>query len=91
MKKLNEFQVSEKAQTISEIAGVNLDTTGFDFLSKPFCHFILKVETGCYIKYEADSTLIESLKNGYHFVTIYEGDDYVDFAERVKTDKIVEL
>lgn len=91
MKTLKDYQASEKAQTISEIAGANLDTTAYPFLSKPFCYLILKIEHGYYIKYEADYTLIESLKNGLYFVTVYKDDNYVDCVESVRENKIISL
>lgn len=40
MKTVKDYTASSKAQTISEIVGFEVDTTGCEFLNKPFCHFI---------------------------------------------------
>lgn len=89
MRTINDIKANEKAQTISEIAGIEINTEGWDFLSKPFCHLILKkTDELFYIKFEADASDIASLSNGYYKVLLDDG--FVWDAERVKGTHIVD-
>lgn len=89
MKTINDCQVNEKAQTISAIVGIEINAEGWEFLRKPCCHLILKKTEDIYfIKYEADDSDINSLRNGYYRV-ILDGDRVWE-AERITTTYVVE-
>lgn len=89
MKTINDIKACEKAQTISEIAGIEINTEGWDFLSKPYCHLILKkTDELFYIKFEADTNDIASLSNGYYKVLLDDG--FVWEAVQVKGTHVVE-
>ena len=89
MKTVKDYTASSKAQTISEIVGFEVDTTGCEFLNKPFCHFICQNGANYFIEYKACFPHIEELKNNTYRVIIF--DDYVDFVDVENGNSVVEL